>query len=203
MLYRMNIPTDIPSCINPEIQDPVSKSVLYKFRLTDYTIDKDGDLLYKFPYSKDTFWTNFRYACHAYNGDCAKQFNIGIILVTSDGYTYNISDKEPREQLKWLDTMWPIPSTNTKEGGIYFKVTRDEIPDLDYEISIMLLGFEDLFPKVENYILLSPFDTYQWVFSKFEKDEEGVSGSIYNVEHYDYIRDIVNKACGIRLIKRY
>jgi hypothetical protein len=40
------------------------------------------------------------------------------------------------------------------------------------------------------------------VFSKFENDDEE-SGSIYNVEHYDYIRDIMSKACGIRMIKRY
>jgi hypothetical protein len=40
------------------------------------------------------------------------------------------------------------------------------------------------------------------VFSKFVKDDEE-QGSIYNVENYDYIRNIVNKACGIRLITRY
>jgi hypothetical protein len=42
------------------------------------------------------------------------------------------------------------------------------------------------------------------VFSKFEQEDlEESRGSIWNVEHYDYIREIIVKACGIRLIRRY
>jgi len=199
----MDTPIDIKR-INPDIQDPVSKSVIYSFSTKDGLIDKDGDILYKFPYSKDTFWTNFRYSCYGVNGSFNKQLHIGIILVTSDGYTYTIADKEERVQEKWLDTVWPIPSVKAKnDGAIYFKVKPIGIKDLICEVSIKLLGFMDLFPAVNHYFLLSSFDTYQYEFSKFEEDENHSCGSIYNVENYDYIRDLINKSCGIRLLSRY
>ena len=200
----MNIPTDIPKRINPEIQDPISKSVVYSFTAKDVYHSEDGYIMYKFPYSKDTYWTNFKYSCYNTTKNEPARLDIGMELATTDGYTYCVQMLHEREDKVWYDTEWPFPSVYTfgSQAGIYFKV-KPPSDYYTYSINISLLGFEDLFPKVESYLLLSPLDTYQWVFSKFEKDNEDASGSIYNVEHYDYIRDIVKKACGVRLIARY
>jgi hypothetical protein len=199
----MNIPTDIPTSINPEIQDPISKSVVYSFTSKDIHYNGDGYMMYKFPYSKDTFWTNFKYSCYNVTENKYQCLEIGLELVTSDGYTYCVQMLHERQDKVWYDTNWSFPSVYTfgKQAGLYFKVKPPTDNSL-YNINISLLGFMDLFPKVENYLLLSSLDTYQWVFSKFENDDEE-SGSIYNVEHYDYIREIMSKACGIRMIKRY
>lgn len=201
----MNIPTDIPRRINPEIQDPISKSVVYSFTSKDAHISDDGYMMYKFPYSKDTYWTNFKYTCYNTTKNEPAKLDIGIELVTSDGYTYCVQMIHQREDKVWYDTEWPFPSIYTfgSRAGLYFKVKLPSDKSV-YSINISLLGFMDLFPKVENYLLLSTLDTYQFVFSKFEQDDlEGARGSIYNVENYDYIREIIVKACGVRLIKRY
>jgi hypothetical protein len=209
----MNIPIDIPNHINPEIQDPISKSVIYSFQENDYHIDNEGNLLYKFPYSKDTYWTNFKYSCYNNTKNQFENIEIGIKLVTGDNYEYCIQAIQHREDKVWYDTEWPFPSVNTFVGrsGLYFKVKPADNKS-SYNIKISLLGFMDLFPKVENYILLSSFDTYQFVFTKYEDNEflkyeddelECVPLSIYNVENYDYIREIISKACQISLIKNY
>lgn len=199
----MNIPIDIPKHINPEIQDPISKSVVYSFSAKDAHHSNDGYIMYKFPYSRDTFWTNFKYTCYNTTKNEPARLEIGMELVTSDGYTYCVQMIHERQDKVWYDTNWPFPSIYTfgKKAGLYFKVKPPSDNSM-YSINISLLGFMDLFPKVENYLLLSTLDTYQCVFSKFERDDED-SGSIYNVENYDYIREIVNKACGIRLISHY
>lgn len=199
----MNIPTDIPNRINPEIQDPISKSVIYSFTSKDVHHSYDGYLMYKFPYSKNTYWTNFKYTCYNTTKNEYSKLDIGIELVTNDNYTYCVQMIQEREDKVWYDTDWPFPSVKLagSNAGLYFKVKPPSDNSI-YSINISLLGFMDLFPKVENYLLLSTLDTYQWVFSKFGKDDDEC-GSIYNVEHYDYIRDIVNKACGVRLIVRY
>ena len=199
----MNIPTDIPRYINPEIKDPLTKSVVYTFQKQDITIDEEGNLLYKFPYSKDTYWTNFKYSCYDNTHNELRRLDIGIKLVTSNNYEYCIQMIHLREDKVWYDTEWPFPSVHTvgNTAGLYFKV---KVPsdNSKYTINISLLGFMDLFPKVTNYLLLSKLDTYQFVFAKYEQDDE-TNGVIYNVENYDYIREIIDKSCGIRLIKRY
>lgn len=201
----MDIPTEIPRRINSEFQDYISKSVIYSFNTKDIHQDKEGNILYKFPYSKDTYWTNFKYSCYNTIKNQVESLDLEIILITNDEYTYTVKKSEIFEIKKWYDTEWPIPSicTSGSQAGIYFKVKMPFDNKSIYNVFISLLGFTDLFPNVSNYLLLSLFDTYQFVFSKYEDDSEFVSGSIYNVEHYDYIREIINKACGIRLINRY
>ena len=203
-LYKMNIPIDIPRRINPEIQDPISKSVIYSFTTKDSHIDNVGHIMYQFPYSKNTYWTNFKYSCYNITGQPIL-LEIGLEVETSDGYKYCVQTLEEREDKKWYDTNWPFPSVKTAENkaGLYFKV-KPPSNEIIYSINISLLGFMDLFPKVDNYLLLSSLDMYQFIFSKFENYNPNLStASIYNIEHYDYTPTIVNNACGIRLIKRY
>ena len=182
--YNMEIPINIPRHI---IQDPISKSIIYYFSTKDGIIDTDGDTLFKFPYSKDTFWTNFKYVCYG-----NKPLKIGIKLVTTNGYSYEIAPQIVREQKSWEETVWPLPSIKMVDGGVYFKI---KLVAGD-EIAISLLGFMDLYPSVEHYMLLSPYN--QFVFSN---NVDLSVGSIYNVEHCDNICDIVKNACEVQLIK--
>jgi hypothetical protein len=201
----MDIPIDIPNKINPKIQDYISKSIIYTFDTKDIYHDSCGNIIYKFPYSKDTYWTNFKYSCYNITNNIHELLDIEIILITSDGYEYSIKKNKQFKDNKWYDTEWPIPSINTNinRTGIYFKIKEPIDSFTTYNINISLLGFTDLFPKVTTYLLLSSFDTYQFIFSKFEENLENKYGTIYNVEHNDYIREIISTACGIRLINRY
>lgn len=201
----MDIPTDIPRRINPEIQDPISKSVIYTFSTQDFLLDGEGNIIYKFPYANDTYWTNFKYSCYNITKNQYEQLEIGIKLVTSDNYEYCVKMRQPHQDKVWYDTEWPFPSIYTvgDRAGLYLKIKLPSDNTSKYNIVANLLGFMDLFPKVENYLLLSTLDTYQFVFAKYEMDDLPSSGVIYNVENYDYIREIIVKACGVRLIKRY
>jgi hypothetical protein len=201
----MDIPTDIPRRINPDIQDPISKSVVYTFDTKDLYFDKDGNIIYNFPYSRATYWTNFKYSCYNTTKNEPEDLEIGLELNTSDNYQYEIIKIQPFENKKVYDTVWPIPSVNTvgRDASVYFKIKYPSEKNSRYSIIVSLIGFTDLFPKVENYLLLSPLDTYQFIFYKYERDDDEPRGSIWNVEHYDYICEIMTKACGIRLIKRY
>jgi hypothetical protein len=205
----MNIPTEIPRRINPQITDPVSHSILFQFKNEDAKIDAQNNSFYIFPYSKNTFWTNFKYSCWGINDSIREDLKISIILITSDGYTYEIVPEEEVRQHTWYTTVWPIPSVKTSnKAGIYFKIKPFQNKHLKYFLRITLLGYLNLFPNANHYLLLSPLDTYQFVFHKNESQVEDdvemfANGTIYNVENYDYIRDIIDKACGVRLIKRY
>lgn len=201
----MYIPIDIPNRINSNIQDYISKSVIYTFDKKDIYYDKNENILYKFPYSKDTYWTNFKYSCYNMQYNTLELLDIEIILITTDGYEYNVKKNEHFNDKTWYDTEWPIPSnyTNESRAGIYFKIKSLIEPLTVYNIVISLLGFTDLFPSTENYLMISSIDTYQFVFSKFEQDYENTSGTIHNVEHYDYIKEIISDSCVIRLINSY
>jgi hypothetical protein len=202
----MSNSTDIIKCINPDIQDPISKSVEYTFNSTDIHFDKDDNLIYRFPYSKDTYWTHFRYTCYNTANNNLEDLEISLELSTTDNYQYEIIKMQQLKSKKDYDTIWPIPSVYTfgTNASIYFKVKQPSDQSSIYRIIITLIGYLDLFPKVENYLLLSPRDMYQFIFCKDEEDNNSKSqGSIWNVEHYDYICNIINKACEIRLIKQY
>ncbi len=201
----MDIPTEIPKRINPLVQDYVSKSVIYTFDTKDVCFDKDGNILYRFPYSRDTFWTNFKYSCYNTKKEQYEKLRFEIILITTDEYEYNIKMLDRYDDKTWYDMDWPIPSINTSGsiGGIYFKVKPSIDTDSTYNIVISVLGFTDLFPKSEYYLLHSPLDIHQFVLSKFENDPEYPTGSIHNIEHYDYIREIIPKSHTIYMTKHY
>jgi hypothetical protein len=195
---KMNFPTDIPRRINPQLQDPAAHSVIYSFQNENALEDARGYIVYKLPYSPNTFWTNFKYS---YYGLDNPQIEIGIELDTSNDYNYQISYTAPRAGGVWHDTVWPLPSLNNPQnnGSIYIKVRVDSAFQRN-NFRLFLLGFTDLFPPVDHYLLLSSHDTYQFVFHMNHGNEYG---TIFNVENFVYVQDLVNDAYGIRLISRY
>lgn len=197
---------DLVKQINPDIQDPVANSVMYHFDNNNAITDMIGNIYYKFPFSQNTFWTNFKYSCWGVNAPINEPLKIGLVVLTSDEYTYNILSLEEKHQHTWYDTVWPIPSINLEKnkGGIYLKIEPPIDRSLKYELRVTALGYTNLFPNVKHYLLLSSLDTYQFVFYRFHNDnKEDVGGAIFNVENIDYIRDIIDSSCGIRLINRY
>ena len=197
----MDIPIEIPLSINPTI-DALYSSVIYTFNHKDISYDDNGHILYKFPYSKGTWWTNFKYSVYPSSN---QQIIMSIILITDEGYTYTISIDQFMEQNKWYDTVWPLLSVNTEsknKSGLYLKV-KPLRGDENINISLKLLGFDHLFPKSQNYILISPLKTYQFVFTEFENEDSSNGGTMYNVEHFDYIRDIINNSFIVYMLKDY
>ena len=188
-------PIDIPLKINPSFESPLSKSAIYTFPESSRSVDTDGNILLKFPYSRNLFWTNFNYHCFGFKDTII----VEIILITEDGYTYSISPIIEREPRVWYDTNWVLPSINTGENsGLYLRVKASA--DTLKFFRFNLLGFMDLCPDVENYILMTSLKSYQFIFSKYQDENNKEVGTIYNVEHTDYIRTVIDSAYKIHCI---
>ena len=182
----MNIPLDFVKDINPSITDPLSKSTVYTFVPGPHQCsDSNEVMIFKFPYSENTYWTHFKYATSLPNIILESELHI----VTDDGYKFIILQQHPRHPSKWYDTVWPLPSVNTSNSGIYLKikaptenvrqmgilnahlppaaepsegtnggakpVSNDQRPN----IIVHLSGFIDLLPSVEQYIITSVVNT--------------------------------------------
>jgi hypothetical protein len=198
----MDIPVNIASSIRKDWNDPVSQSTIYTFSAKDYLIDDDGSMLFRFPFSRDTFWTQFKYSCTDEYGFPVDELNISIFLITSDEYRYTISPLQIRVQKEWNTIEWPIPSIYTHgKSGIFIKIKPLNSSNKHF-MNVHLLGFQELFPTVKDYFLLTNNDTYQFIFSQFN-NEEYSSGSIFNVEHYDYIKESIPGSYQIRLTHTY
>jgi hypothetical protein len=177
--------------INTLISSPNTKSAIYTFQQSDISFDVEGNTLLKFPYSKNTYWTHFSFKpiTEYDNLECE------IILKTSDGYTYEVIESDTRKCNTWYKTKWTIPSVNCT-AGIFLKIRRPPEFNAFYINSFIftLYGLTDLHPIMNNYILMSDDNIHQIIFHKFD---DGNNGSIYNIEHYDYIRDFIKDSCLI------
>jgi hypothetical protein len=142
----MNIPIDFIKHINPNLVDPLSKSTVYTFAPGSHQCNDNRELLFKFPYSENTYWTHFKYATSKPNTILESE----LIIVTDDGHESVILHLHPRFPSKWYDTVWPLPSVNTSISAIYLKIKPS--PD-NVDIIVHLSGFVDLLPSVEQYII--------------------------------------------------
>jgi hypothetical protein len=176
----MDIPTHVFENLNESNQDPKANSILCTFE-SNLNNSKEYHI-YKLPYHKDVFWTNYRI-------ECEEPYYIETNLITSNNFTYTLH-KEQNEPNKWYTLYWSLPSTSVTDGGIYLEIHGPK------EIKITLLGFHNLFPTNYYYILTSKDGTHQFVFSQISSSvfEEESNAMIYNVENADYIMDIINIA---------
>ena len=147
----MNIPHDFVKDINPSITDPLSKSTVYTFVPGSHQCSDSNEvnyMIFKFPYSENTYWTHFKYAASLPNIILESELHI----VTDDTYKFVILQQHPRHPSKWYDTVYPLPSVNTSNSGIYLKF---KAPTENVNIIVHLSGFINLLPSVEQYIITS------------------------------------------------
>ena len=142
----MNIPIDFVKAINPNLIDPLSKSTVYTFAPGSHQTGNSNELLFKFPYSENTFWTHFKYATSSPNTVLESELSI----VTDDGYKFVILQEHSRFPSIWYDTVWPLASVNASNSAIYLKI-KPSSPSVD--IIVHLSGFVDLLPSVDRYII--------------------------------------------------
>jgi hypothetical protein len=188
----MNIPVQMMPNTTP------LQTRIYKFTDKDKIQDRNGNVMFHFPYFKNTFWTNFRYSTK-------QNVKTSIVLITNDRYEYEIVLCLERHNDIWYDTTWSLPSINTDKthSGVFIKFTS-ETEYIDNNLEAEILGFIHLYPDVEHYLLLAAPNVYQFVMSNYEGNELiNPCGSIYNVENLNYISDILPKAVKIHLISEY
>ena len=189
----MNIPIDFIKNINPNLTDPISKSTVYTFAPGSHQYSNSSEvreLLFKFPYSENTYWTHFKYATSLPN----TVLDVELLVVTEYDQECVILPLKARQPSTWHDTIWPLPSINTSGGaGIYLKIKplTDQfqrnlsilpqgVRTDNLDIIVHLSGFVDLLPIVEQYVIMPATNTplIQLALSRG-------NNTIYRLEDYD------------------
>lgn len=176
---------DIPNnCVNEYITE---------IKINRNTLHNQKFIMYPFPYVKDIFWTKYK---------VSSDLNIELMLLTTDCYKYIINNSNDISKDQWNIIKWMIPSINCINGsGLYFIITEisNDTSELlsninEYQpsdITIQLLGYRNIVPDSEVYILSWENDIFQFIFSN---DKEHNIGTVCNVEHNDYISTDINRA---------
>ena len=147
----MNIPLDFIKDINPNLIDPLSKSTVYTFVPGSHICNEVNELLFKFPYSENTYWTHFKYITSIPN----TVLHAELLIVTDNGHECVILPLQLLQPSTWHNTVWPLPSVNTSISAIYLKI-KPSNENLD--IIVHLSGFIDLLPRVDGYIISAASD---------------------------------------------
>ena len=148
----MNIPIDFVKDINPNLVDPLSKSTVYTFLPESYICNDARELLFKFPYSENTYWTHFKYVTSIPN----TVLEVQLLIVEDDGQESVILPLQSKQPSTWHNTIWPLPSINTSISAIYFKIKPPLTP---VDIILHLSGFVDLLPSFNRYIITPSANT--------------------------------------------
>lgn len=167
-------------------QPQFNKSVTYSITSNDMVERNSKNIIYRFPYSKNTFWTNFRLTRFGQNGMQQKTPSIDILIITADGKEYVVdsySDTVP----KWNTITNPIPSMkyNNIDGlqiGVYFRIYLSENDTID-AMPFHLMGYIDLFPSTDYY-LYTYNQHIQYLFLRSNPDY-GIILTILHDYHYD------------------
>jgi hypothetical protein len=169
----MNIPIDFVKDINPNLTDPLSKSTVYTFVPGSHICNDDRELLFRFPYSENTYWTHFKYATSLPN----TVLEVELLIVTDDGQECVILPLHVRSPSTWNDTIWPLPSVDTSISAIYLKIKP---PPTSVDIIVHLSGFVDLLPTIEQYVIMPGVNTplIQLAISR-------ANNTIYRLENYE------------------
>jgi hypothetical protein len=149
------IPLQIPRKIKPQLADPIKHSVIYSFSDHDM-VDRNNDyLLYMFPHSECTYWTNFKFSQYVTN-----EVWIEVILIDKTGEKQTIGAEAV--QKRWHPLYWAMPSIKSVDrSGYYLKVHHE--PGITPQMVITLLGFIEIYPIMPTYLLLDEEDQCQFV----------------------------------------
>jgi hypothetical protein len=181
-------------------QPQFNKSVTYSITANNIIERNSEYILYRFPYSKHTFWTNFRLARFGQNGMQQKTPPVEILLITADGtecVVQSYCDTVPKTNT----ISNPIPSmkyndTDGQRMGVYFRVYLSE-HDTIAAMPFHLIGYIHLFPSAPYYqYTYNHMIQYVFLRSTDEDDREEENGIILTVlldypsDSYAYDRKI-------------
>jgi len=149
----LTIPTHIATALNSELVMPESYSHIY---LTEDLFPVSlGTKYFKFPYSKNITWTNFRIS---WIGPHSPQVTLTF---GKDAGELNLASY-PLTRQKWQDLYWVLPSHPfpNEDEGFYLKIDYPELPitSMSY-LKLYMLGFENILPYFKNeYIFVDEND---------------------------------------------
>lgn len=207
-ISAMEIPTELALTVNPTLQDPLSKSIVYTFTMnqTDkYMLTFDHDTINQeyltvlFPYSKDTFWIQIR---AAYFTESNNDYNLCYMLqITYDnGQVYYVTPELNLHKSTWQPLKFPVPSIKAEvaDAKLLIKAPNGFFTNHKNTFRLFFLGFEGLYPKSPKYTYVTsrnnnpnPWDT-TFVFDYTNPNTD----SVYTINY----ADLDNSHCQLRSI---
>jgi hypothetical protein len=200
-----DIPTYIAGRINPNITNILEKYDTYSFCFKDAIHKENGYILFKIPHLDDVYWTNFKYSANTLDDKLQNILNIAVVIITADNEVYEISVENDRKINEWYDTEWALPSINISDSisGFYLRVKPESVDNYIYDLNITILGFKELYPKSNYYMLFSPSGLSNFILIQEENTDGEPNTSIYNLKKYAKIHYIIHKLVNIKRIKNY
>lgn len=132
--------------------------IIYSFNDNNIVKKTPQFIIYKFPYSKNTFWFNFKYSVFNSIGNLLLDTSSEVYIEPSEvdiEYALNVRYENLPNQ--WCHLEFPVPSIQTDEkSGIFLKIYSD-FSNPQFHIKSFLQGFNHYYPSVENYMLMTPY----------------------------------------------
>lgn len=205
----MEIPTELALTVNPTLQDPLSKSVVYTFTmnqtdkytlvLADNAYDED-QLSIMFPYSKDAFWIQIRAAYYTESANTNYNLSYMLQITYDNGQVYYVTPEINLHKSTWQPLKFPVPSIKANVAGakLIIKAPNGFFNNHKNTFRLFFLGFEGLYPKSPKYTYVTsrnnnpnPWDT-TFVFDYTNPNTD----SIYTMNY----ADLDNSHCQLRSI---
>jgi hypothetical protein len=165
---------------------------LYKFKT-----NIQGYAVFKIPYLESVFWTHYKYNDSDNNDNVSSK----IILNTFNGFNYTFKASRKNQSNAWITTEWPIPPLNMSKSSLHIILEHHALPhDTSLPQQLILHGIKRLFPKKDNYILVSSRNIPEFVFTYYDDTE---TGEIYNIENQNAIHDTITNFHEIQTIDKY
>lgn len=138
-MSQVDIPTNVASAINPEIENPIEYSHCFN---APFNFEDSSNIDIKLPFIEGLVWTHFKYS---YPGPCNETLLINVgsptcIIHTQPSCTSNT----------WHTLKWPIPSV---DSDLKISIIKPE-GNLENRISFKLVGFTNIIPIELYYFLI-------------------------------------------------
>ncbi len=184
----MKTPTEFYERLHP-YENPENK--IAQVTLEPTRVDFNGNYIFTIPYEENVFWTHYKFS---FEDKKTHEIESEIVLHTFNDFQYRFKQLSLNPSEKWVSTGWPIPPIKTENQSKIELILYSHAP-----ITVQLVGFKQLFPKTQNYILHTQTNKPQFVFSYHDNE----SGVMYNVENEYGIHDILDKSINVYPIDKY
>lgn len=138
-MSHIDIPTNVASAINPELENPIEYSHCFN---APFNFEDGNNIIINLPFIEGLVWTHFKYS---YPGPCTEK-----LFITVASPTCSIHMQPSCTSNTWHTLRWPIPSINT---DLKISIIKPE-GNLENRIAFKLVGFTNLIPIERYYFLL-------------------------------------------------
>jgi hypothetical protein len=170
---------------------PWGTRIHYTFQEEDKEHSTEEVYAYRLPYSKQTFWTDFRVCAFQANGMILPDpIRVQIVVQTADGSRSTLLPWCSCSPQRWASTRWAIPSLFfplSAPSAVWFEIMTNQTK----EVRLELQGFQAWYPESDRYFLVDEQDKRQFLFQQERavvvSPAQPSTGSIHEIYHEEQV----------------